>query len=310
MQKQKNNTVVIKVSGKTREKLIEYYKDKKRDKEIPYVVFQAQDLDTVVTLYESGKVMFQGASADIDANMWMEMEGVEKKETEKKSIDHSKYYYCSSVGSDEVGTGDYFGPIVVTSCYIPKDKVEWVESLGIKDSKKLTDEKIIKIAPQLAKEIKYKSLILTNLEYNEKHSNSNYNINKIKAVMHNKVLWQMIHEENPTYDYIIVDEFAKEERYYGYLEGNPMIQKDITFMTKAEDKNLAVASASVISRYIFLREFGKLCDTYHIPFPKGAGKDVDIIGEEFINTYGEDRLKEVAKLNFQNTQRILKTCLF
>ncbi len=44
-----NNTQVIKVSDKTREKLIKFYEDKKRDKVIPYVVFQAQDGDTVVT---------------------------------------------------------------------------------------------------------------------------------------------------------------------------------------------------------------------------------------------------------------------
>lgn len=310
MDKKKNNTVVFKVSGETREKLIEYYKDKKRDKVIPYVVFQAVDLDTVVTLYESGKVMFQGTSADIDASMWMEMAGIEKTEAKKEKIDHSKYYNCSSVGSDEVGTGDYFGPIVVTSCYVPKDKIKVVEDLGIKDSKKLTDEKILKIAPKLAKEVKYKSLILSNKEYNEKHTDNHYNINKIKAIMHNRVLWQMIHEENPIYDYIIVDEFAKEKRYYSYIEGNPQIQRDITFMTKAEDKNLAVASASVISRYIFLKEFDKMCDKYHIPFPKGAGKDVDKIGEEFVEQYGEEKLNEVAKLNFQNTTRILKTCLF
>ena len=29
--------------------------------------FQAQDEDTVITMYESGKVMFQGTSADVDA---------------------------------------------------------------------------------------------------------------------------------------------------------------------------------------------------------------------------------------------------
>ena len=44
-----NNTVVIRVSDKTKEKIIKYYEDKKRDKVIPYVVFQAVDNDTVVT---------------------------------------------------------------------------------------------------------------------------------------------------------------------------------------------------------------------------------------------------------------------
>lgn len=304
----KNNTtnnVVIRVTDKTKEKMIKYYDDKKRDKVIPYVVFQAKDADTVITMYESGKVMFQGVSADIDANMWRDIDGQSKVNKEEVKRNDKKYYYSSAIGSDEVGTGDYFGPIVVTSCYVPKDDIEFVESLGIKDSKKLDDEKILKIAPELIKKIKYKSLIMTNSEYNAKYSTS-YNINKIKAIMHNKVLWRMVNEEHPEYDYIIVDEFAREQRYYEYLNGNPAIQRDITFITKAEDKNLAVASASVISRYIFLKEFDKISDSLHIPLPKGAGKEVDEIGKEVVETYGKDKLKEIAKINFKNTERILE----
>lgn len=307
--KNPNNCIVLRVNDKTREKMIKYYEDKKRDKVIPYVVFQAQDNDTVVTMYESGKVMFQGTSADIDANMWADIDGVQKQDKVKIKKEEKKYYTCSSIGSDEVGTGDYFGPIVVTSCYVSVDDIPFVESLGIKDSKKLDDSKILKIAPELIKKIKYKSLIMSNSEYNSKYSDS-YNINKIKAIMHNKVLWRMVHEEELKYDYIIVDEFAREARYYEYLNGNPEIQRGITFMTKAEDKNLAVACASVISRYIFIKEFDKICDTLHIPLVKGAGADVDSIGKEVVETYGKEKLKEVAKYNFKNTERILGIMIY
>lgn len=299
--------VVIKVSEKTKEKMIEYYKDKKRDKEIPYVVFQAEDEDTVITMYTSGKVMFQGTSADVDATMWREMDGQSIVSTPKE--DNNKYHYCSSIGSDEVGTGDYFGPIVVTASFVKKEDVEFLESLGIRDSKKINDETILKIAPQIAKRIKYKSIILNNSEYNEKHQKDN-NMNKIKAIMHNRVLYQLVQEVQDPYDYIIVDEFAKEARYYDYIKEANEIQRGITFMTKAEDKNLAVACSSIISRYLFIKEFDKLADSLHVPLPKGAGPQVDKIGEEIVEKYGQDKLKEVAKLNFANTSRILKTVIF
>ena len=300
---------VIKVSDKTKEKMIEYYKDKKRNKEIPYVIFQAEDMDTVITMYTSGKVMFQGVSADVDAAMWLEMDGQDSTTQVEKKENISKYYHCSSVGSDEVGTGDYFGPIVVSASYVKEEDIEYLEKIGIKDSKKLNDEKILEIAPLVAKRIKYRTLILSNKEYNERHDKDN-NMNKIKAIMHNKVLYQLIKEENPKYDYIIVDEFAKENRYYGYIPENANIQRGITFMTKAEDKNLAVACASVISRYIFLKEFDKISDSLHIPLPKGAGMNVDKIGEEVVEKYGKEKLNEIAKLNFKNTERILKTMIF
>ena len=301
--------VVIRVNDEIKEKMIEYYKDKRRDKVIPYVVFQAQEEDTVITMYESGKVMFQGVSADVDAAMW----GVQLENTKEKKAENKKknlmYYNCNAVGSDEVGTGDYYGPIVVTACYVTKDDIPFLEELGVGDSKKIDDSKILKIAPKIAKKIKYRSLILSNKEYNEKYSHD-VNMNKIKAIMHNKVLYQVVSEEKPQYDYIIVDEFARENRYYEYLKDQPVIQKNITFLTKAEDISPAVGCASIISRYIFLKEFDKLCDSIHIPLPKGAGKDVDTIGEEVVEKYGEEKLKEIAKMNFRNTERILHTMIY
>jgi len=301
--------VVIKVNDEIKQKMIEYYKDKVRDKVIPYVVFQAQEEDTVITLYESGKCMFQGTSADVDAAMWgVALENTKEKQEENKKKD-KVYYNCSAVGSDEVGTGDYFGPIVVTACYVPKSEIEYLEKLGVGDSKKIDDSKILKIAPEIAKRIKYKSVILSNKEYNEKYT-KDINMNKIKAILHNRVLYELVHSEKLDYDYIIVDEFARENRYYEYIKDQPAIQKGITFLTKAEDKNLAVGCGSIISRYIFLKEFDKLCDSIHIPLPKGAGKDVDTIGEEVVEKYGEDKLKEIAKVNFKNTDRILHTMIY
>ena len=293
--------IVIKVDKETKNKMIEYYKDKVRDKTPPYAIFQAQEEDTIITLYNSGKAMFQGTSAFVDANMWKSV--IANDESDVSSVD---YMNVTSVGSDEVGTGDYFGPIVVTASFVKKEDISFLKDLGCTDSKKITDEKIKKIAPEIIKKVKYKSLILSNSEYNQKYSKEN-NMNKIKAIMHNRVLSLLLDETHEKLDYIIIDEFTKENRYYSYLEEIPSVIKGITFITKAESKNLAVACSSIISRYIFLKEFDKLSDTYHIPFPKGSGANVDKIGEELVEKYGKDVLDNVAKKNFSNTSRILKT---
>ena len=300
--------VVIRVNDETKKEMIEYYKDKMRDKKIPYVVFQAQEEDTVITMYESGKVMFQGKSADVDAAHWgIQIEEAKQKKEDTK-VKHDKYYHSTSIGSDEVGTGDYFGPIVVTATFVTKDDIEFLEELGVMDSKRMTDEKIRKIAPKIAKRIKYKSMILRNDEYNKKYSHDS-NMNKIKSIMHNKVLLDLV-DEVDKYDYIIIDQFAYEESYYNYLKDVGRVQRDITFLTKAEDKNLAVACGSIISRYLFLREFDKLSDEVHTPLPKGAGPEVDKVGEELVEKYGEEILEKIAKKNFKNTDRILHTMIY
>ena len=302
--------VVIKIDDDTKKEMIDYYKDKIKEVENkpPYVVFIAKEEDTTITMYESGKVMFQGKSADVDASHWG-IQIQESKEKKNKTIDKDLVYYnSSSIGSDEVGTGDYFGPIVVTSTYVSKDDIKFLEELGVDDSKKLTDDKIKDIAPKIANKVKYKSIILRNDEYNEKYDR-NTNLNKIKSIMHNKVLYDLV-KEIKKYDYIIVDQFAYEESYYNYLKDVDKVQRDITFITKAEDKNLAVACGSIISRYLFLREFDKLSDSIHIPLPKGAGADVDKVGEEIVDKFGEEKLKEIAKVNFKNTDRILHTMIY
>ena len=39
--------------------------------------------------------------------------------------------------------------------------------------------------------------------------------------------------------------------------------------------------------------------------PKGASDIVDSFGKEIVKKYGSDKLKEIAKLNFKNTEKIL-----
>ena len=78
----------------------------------------------------------------------------------------------------------------------------------------------------------------------------------------------------------------------------------ITFTTKAEDKCLSVAASSIISRYIFIKEFSKLGDTVNTFLKKGAGHEVDEIGVKIVQKYGFNKLKDIAKLNFKNTDKI------
>ena len=313
MYKEKQKTITLKVSETTMNKMAEYFEDKKRFKTPPYAVFQADEADTVVTLYNSGKAVFQGISADIDANMWKEMEKhlnpnkkvdikvAGEKKNENKKI-NPKIYNANTIGSDEVGTGDYFGPIVVTAAYVTKDDINFLETLGIRDSKKMTDEHILKTVPQIIKHIPYYTMMLTNEEYNEKYGN--VNMNAMKAILHNKVLTEMA-KKYPNYDYIVIDQFAEKYVYYNYLKNIPNVQRDLTFITKAEDQCLSVACGAVISRYIFLKEMEKLSKKYNLNIPKGAGSKVDEVGKTIVSKYGQDELKKIAKLNFKNTEKIL-----
>ena len=304
-------TIVFKVSDNIKEKMIDYYKDMVTGKP-PYSIFQVKDYDCVTTLYESGKVMFQGIGADIEANMWKDLEShfnnrnIDQEIKNKDDKENDKtYYYYDAIGSDEVGTGDFFGPIIVTATLVNKTTRKLLEDLKIMDSKKMTDDKIRRCAPIIMKKLPYVTFTLSNAKYNDLVKKG-FNMNKIKTILHNKVLYELSNKGIP-YHKIIIDQFTTPRSYFSFLKQEGITEKvtKITFLTKGESKHLSVAAGSVISRYLFLVEMDKISEKYGITILKGASDKVDEIGRQIVKKYGEKELYNIAKLNFKNTEKIL-----
>lgn len=207
-------------------------------------------------------------------------------------------------GSDEVGTGDTFGPVVVACALIDDKDLELIKELNIKDSKELNDDQIESIATKLINQIKYSYCVLSNTKYNEIHDK--YNLNAIKAILHNEV-YLKLESEYHLPKLCVVDAFCEEDKYYEYLESIDNIKKGLTFETKAESKYPAVAAASIIARYYFVKEMDKLSKKYNIELAKGSSNP--ILKKQIrtiIDKYGKDELNNVAKLHFKNVVELLK----
>lgn len=311
----KQQTIVFKVSDNLKDEIVKFYEDRMEDKKPPYSVFQVKDYDCVITLYESGKIMFQGIGADIEASYWTEQERIinkrdvnseidkekEKKEKKAEELNDDRFKYISTIGSDEVGTGDYFGPVIVTAAYVDIKKKAMLYELGVRDSKKITDAKIIEIAPTLIKEFPHVTFKYDNESYNK---NGITNMNTIKAILHNKVLVALTKQDNYNYDKIVMDQFVYPKKYFEHIQNAREKVTNITFTTHAEDKCLSVAVASIISRYMFLKEMSKLSKELGMDLPKGAGDTVDHVGVLIVKKYGWNKLNSIAKLNFKNTDKI------
>ena len=178
----------------------------------------------------------------------------DKKKDKAKEETDLRFRNVATIGSDEVGTGDYFGPIVVTASYVSKENIKEVMNLGVKDSKKITDDIILKIGPKLIKTIPHSTYILDNQTYNKYPTN----MNKIKAILHNKVLVNMVKNNYEDVKYVVVDQFCFPKNYFEYIKDAKEVYKNITFTTNAEDKCYAVAVSSIICRYVFLMEMKKI----------------------------------------------------
>lgn len=311
----KQQTIVFKISDNLKRDMIAFYKDRAIENTPPYAVFQVKDYDCVTTLYESGKVMFQGLGADIEASYWIEQERIinkrdvnkeiakdkEKKDKKNEELNDTRFKGIPTIGSDEVGTGDYFGPIVVTASFVDKKMISKMYELGVKDSKKITDDKILEIGPILIKEVPHVTFILDPESYNR---NNITNMNKVKAILHNKVLVGLTEKDNYPYEKIVVDQFVYPQKYYEHISNAIKKVKNITFTTHAEDKCFSVAASSIISRYIFIKEMDKLSSELKVNLPKGAGENVDKVGADLVKKHGMEILYKYAKLNFKNTLKI------
>ena len=298
--------VTIKVDQTLLEIIRDHYTPYFTDTIGEYVDFQAKTNGVVITAYlskkDTRKITFVGDNALEEARLWSpEIEEAEVKPVEKKTW----IFFEDQIGSDEVGVGDFLGPMIVVAAFVSKKDISKLKAYGVQDSKKMTDAKILEIGPELVTRFRFSKLTLNNEKYNEMLDKGE-NLNSMKAKMHNRALLN-IHKEFPDVLNIFVDQFVKEDTYYKYLnDANEEQVKDIIFRTKGESYFPCVALASVIARYSYLKEMERLSEKYDMPFPFGAGKKVNAFAVEFIEKYGEEEFYKIAKKNFANYREV--TC--
>lgn len=301
-----NKTVSIKVDAQKLDEIKAFYADKLVPNEGEYVYFMAETDGVIITGFSGKKakktVTFVGNKALEEAHIWDE-----KAElfVSKEIVKEDWIYLEDQIGSDEVGVGDFLLPMIVVASFVSKADIKVLKELGVHDSKKLTDAKILEIGEELTKRFHYSKLTLSNEKYNEMVIKGE-NINSLKAKMHNRALLNM-HKQYEDVINIFVDQFVSPDTYYKYLDdANEEKVKDITFRTKGESYFPCVALSSVIARYAFLKEKEVLEKKYKMDFPFGAGSKVDAFAKEFVNKYGLKELEKIAKINFAN-YRILIT---
>ena len=287
-----NNTITLKLKSIQEEQLFKTFSEFQTTPP-QYAKWQLKPENCVITCYTSGKTVFQGKDANVYAAAFMEVQ-------DEISTPTTTNQYPQA-GSDEVGTGDYFGPVCVCASYVTQDNVDFLIKLGVRDSKQMSDADMLKIGPLLMERIPHSLLIVPPQKYNRVHESNN--LNAIKAKLHNQAYINLAKKiELPSFK--IIDQFTPETSYYHYLKNEPQIIRGIHFETKAEDKYLSVAVGSIISRYGFLKTWEEMEKKYNMTLPKGSGDKVDIVAQAFVERYGFERLGEIAKLHFKNTEKI------
>jgi len=276
----------ISVNDVELEKLNRVYQFHQVEDKNPYLLFHAEHNGIDILAYKTGKVLLQGK------------EVTHELVSIKKHLNREDY---AAIGSDEVGTGDVFGPIVVCALYATTSDIEYLESLNVRDSKNMDDKAIIAIAPKIAKKIIHSLLILPPEKYNELVGQG-YNLNKIKALLHNQAIIKTSSKLEETVP-VILDQFCTPQLYFNYIKDETLIFRDIDFHVRAEQVHLSVAAASIIARYAFLVKMKDYSEKLGIDLLKGASKDVDEQVKLVHEQKGMHTLGLVAKMNFKNVTK-------
>lgn len=303
--------VTIVVNEETKKKIINFYGSIKKENSGQYIDFFGQDKNLTLTVYSSKKsdtfkVFFAGSNALYEARRWdKDAEAImDNEKKEKAPVKASWEVLDTQIGSDEVGTGDFFGPICVCAAYIRKQDIEKLRKLGVDDSKRLKDEQIMAIGKILVRDFEYSQLSLNNEKYNQL-VDKKMNMNEMKAKMHNRCLLNL-KKKHPNCKNILIDQFAAETTYYKYLEKEKDVVKGLTFKTKGETYFPSVAVGSIIARYSFLQKLEAMSKKYGMKIPHGASGKVTQFAKQFIKKYGFDELDKIVKKNFANYEELTK----
>lgn len=204
------------------------------------------------------------------------------------------------IGIDESGKGDYFGPLVIAAVFVDATTQGELALMQVRDSKKISDGRIIEMAPDIKTICPHSIIAIGPQRYNELYAKIR-NLNRLLAWGHAKALETLL--ERVSCERAISDQFGDERLILNALQekGRKIVLEQ---RTKAES-DMAVAAASILARAEFLLRLKRLSDEIGTSLPKGASSTVELAGRMIVKRHGQERLASVAKLHFKTTQAVL-----
>jgi ribonuclease HIII len=204
------------------------------------------------------------------------------------------------IGIDESGKGDYFGPLVIAAVFVDATTQNELALMQVRDSKKISDGRILEMAPDIKTICPHSVITIGPHKYNELYAKIR-NLNRLLAWGHAKALETLL--ERVSCERAIADQFGDERLILNALQekGRKIILEQ---RTKAES-DIAVAAASILARAEFLVRLKRLSGEIGTTLPKGASPAVELAGKMVVKKYGQERLGTVAKLHFKTTKAVL-----
>lgn len=268
--------------------------------EVAYALFAFKGPKVNVVGYKSGKVVIQGKATEEFIVDVLEPEVTLEAKFGYDEVHHPEWFEPHA-GLDESGKGDFFGPLISTCVIADREAIDAWRDEGIRDSKKITDARILKLA-KMVKETRgavVKTVFCGMPRYNELMSRPRANLNLLLAWQHAQALQNALKEKWVPWG--MLDQFSKEPLVQRYFKNDKF---ELRMETKAE-VDPVVAAASVVARAEYVLQMKKLSDRFGEPLLKGASAKVREQAVRIVEKFGAPALREVAKLHFRTAHDVL-----
>lgn len=257
----------------------------------------------VISIYKSGKVLFQGK----ESKEWYDKisvyfnKKISTKVNKPASDEQQTANTLPRIGTDESGKGDFFGPLVTAGFFLySKEDEDILRDIGVTDSKKISNNKIINLASEIKKIGAHSIVKIGPEKYNELYLKIK-NVNNILGWSHARAIENILdgHESKLA----VADKFGDEKVIESaLLKKGKKIQ--LVQFHKAES-DIAVAAASILARATFLEEIKRIEKDLNIKIPLGSGKSVVDTGVAIGEERGIKSLEKVAKVHFKTYKSIM-----
>ena len=265
--------------------------------------------DDIVTasFYHTGKALIQGKQTELLSEIQSWWSGgdvvqhgtstaaaVASPTTGRISVDAQR------IGIDESGKGDYFGPLVAAAVYVDSVTEPQLLDLGVMDSKRLSDKRISQIVLRVRELCPHSVVAIGPKRYNELYS-SMRNVNSMLAWAHARCLENLL--ESIDCATAIADQFGNEAFLSkAVMEKGRRIQ---LIQRHRAEQDTAVAAASIVARWEFVKRLDELSTKAGLSLPKGSSDPkVAQTALAIGRRGGLAELGEYAKLHFVTTKKI------
>ncbi|MGI6565108.1 ribonuclease HIII [Methanosphaera sp.] len=289
----------IKLTDDKISKFIYQTRNLRHEKPHQYERIRIKDGDVVLILYNSKKLVYNDNSNTRDL-LGSILEIKEYNSTgENYTYNKISSYnndslldnYSFTIGSDETGKGEWYGPLVVTAVSTSHEDNLKLKRIGVTDSKKLSTKQIYKLYPKIEKlGINSRTIILKPFSYNrlyQKFTSKGKNLNHLLAYLHSKVITELLQDIQTTDVLVIIDKFDYK-KMNEYLNINDKIK---VIQESNGEKYIPVATSSIIAKYNYEQTLKEIEERYNINLRKTKPKNIN-----------KDVIDKVAKTHFKNVK--------